>query len=40
MFYNDAAIMKYFNETLPMFIKTGTDLRNASDDQIFKLASE
>ena len=37
MFYNDAAIMKYFNETLPLFIRVAGMIRDASDEDIYKL---
>ena len=38
MFYNDAAIMNYFNETLPLFIRTGQMIREASDSDIYSLS--
>ncbi len=40
MFYNDAAIMKYYNETLPMFIRIAGQMRDASDADLFSLAGD
>jgi hypothetical protein len=39
MFEQDAAMMQYYNETLPLFINTGKILQGATDADIFQLAA-
>jgi hypothetical protein len=38
MFFNNPGIMKYFDETLPLFIRVAQMLKDAPDDVIFQLA--
>ena len=38
MFYNNADLMKYYNEVLPLFITAAQRIKEAPDDAIFALA--